>query len=322
MRIKDTTIQTMNRLGKARIPFVFILDFNGQNNIVLPLEDIDPNWILYDFQGKTNSQKYTSSKVAQIKPEMISFENYQHKFNKVMQEIQLGNSYLTNLTICTPIQLNCQLVDVFYQAKAKYKVYLKDNFTCFSPEIFIQIKNNRIFSFPMKGTIDARIDNASQILLNDPKEMAEHYTIVDLIRNDLNIVGTQTKVDRFAYLDKIQTSKGPILQMSSQISADLPNTWNQNIGDIFQDLLPGGSITGSPKIKTLEIIEKSEAYNRNYYTGICGIFDGNTLDSGVMIRFIEQEQQQFFYKSGGGITALSIAQKEYQEIQQKIYIPI
>lgn len=322
MRIKDTTIQTMNRLGKARIPFVFILDFQGQNNIVLPLNDINPQEILYQFDGVTNSQNPNKQISIELIPDAISYQQYLEQFEKVMQQIKIGNSYLTNLTIATPVSINCSLKDVFYQAKAKYKLYLKDQFTCFSPEIFVQIKDNTIYSFPMKGTIDANVPNASEVLQNDPKEKAEHYTIVDLIRNDLSIVGKNTKVDRFAYLDKIQTSKGAILQMSSQISADLSENWQDKIGDIFNSLLPAGSITGSPKIKTLEIIKQSENYSRNFYTGVCGIFTGTCIDSGVMIRFIEQNNNEFVYKSGGGITFSSIPEKEYQEIQQKIYIPV
>jgi para-aminobenzoate synthetase component 1 len=85
--------------------------------------------------------------------------------------------------------------------------------------------------------------------------------------------------------------------------------------------LPAGSISGAPKPKTLEIIKKIEDYERGFYTGICGYFDGNALDTGVMIRFIEQEGDQLFFKSGGGITSFSDAKTEYQEMIDKIYLP-
>jgi len=85
--------------------------------------------------------------------------------------------------------------------------------------------------------------------------------------------------------------------------------------------LPAGSVSGAPKHKTLEIIKKAENYERGYFTGVCGYFDGKNLDSCVMIRFIEQKNGLVF-KSGGGITANSIAQNEYQELINKVYVPI
>ena len=94
------------------------------------------------------------------------------------------------------------------------------------------------------------------------------------------------------------------------------------MGDIIFTLLPAGSISGAPKNKTVEIILETEQYDRNYYTGIFGVFDGNNIDSGVMIRFIEQTPDGLVYKSGGGITALSNMDDEYNEIINKIYVPI
>jgi para-aminobenzoate synthetase component 1 len=87
------------------------------------------------------------------------------------------------------------------------------------------------------------------------------------------------------------------------------------------ELLPAGSISGAPKEKTVEIIKQTETYKRGYYTGICGIFDGQNLDSGVMIRFIEKQGSQYYFKSGGGITVNSIAEEEYHEMIQKVYLP-
>ena len=110
--------------------------------------------------------------------------------------------------------------------------------------------------------------------------------------------------------------------MSSKISGELPENYNECIGDILIKLLPAGSISGAPKKKTLEIIDEAEQYKRGYYTGIVGIFDGQNLDSGVMIRYIEQTPEGMIYKSGGGITAQSNVDEEYQELIDKIYIPI
>ncbi|WP_413513460.1 aminodeoxychorismate synthase component I [Myroides odoratus] len=322
MGIKDTIISSMNELGKARKPFLFFVDYQGEIGQVIPLDAIDADEILYHFNTKTNHKEQVEFQIPQLSAHPIPLEAYQQKFDQVVEQIQKGNTYLMNLTVSTPVDLQGTLRDVFCASKAKYKLWVKSEFVCFSPEIFVQIKANRIYSFPMKGTINAAIPKAEELILQDEKETAEHYTIVDLIRNDLNIVSKNVRVDRFRYLDKLQTSKGELLQMSSQISGDLPEGWQDTLGDRLAKLLPAGSITGSPKAKTIQIIEAVEGYARNYYTGICGLFDGDSLDSAVMIRFLEQQGDQFFYKSGGGITFASEVEKEYEEILQKIYIPI
>lgn len=199
---------------------------------------------------------------------------------------------------------------------------VKDSFTVFSPEIFVRIHQGRICSFPMKGTIDASIPDAAQLLINDPKEAAEHATIVDLIRNDLSMVANQVSVSRYRYIDTLRTNLGSILQTSSEIQGTLPDDYHAHLGDIIFKLLPAGSITGAPKKKTMQIIQEAETYDRGFYTGIMGYFDGENLDSAVMIRFVEQEGEKMYFKSGGGITCQSDVESEYNEMKQKVYVPI
>ena len=229
---------------------------------------------------------------------------------------------MINLTDKTRIETESSLVSLFEQSKAPYKLLYNDQFLVFSPEIFIQIKNKKIFSFPMKGTIDATTLNAKEKILNDPKELAEHVTIVDLIRNDISQVASNVRVERFRYVEEVKTHDRSLLQVSSEIVGDLPSDCASRIGDIIVSLLPAGSVSGAPKAKTLEIIREAEVVNRGYYTGVFGYFDGINLDSGVMIRFIEKDGDKLFYRSGGGITTQSNAKSEYQELIDKIYVPI
>jgi para-aminobenzoate synthetase component 1 len=197
----------------------------------------------------------------------------------------------------------------------------KDQFLVFSPEIFVQIKNNHIYAYPMKGTIDASVPEAEAILLNDAKELAEHVTIVDLLRNDLSQVSKNVVVSKFRYVDRINTNKGQLLQVSSEIAGELEHPFD-NLGTLILKLLPAGSVSGAPKRKTVEIIQEAEKEPRGFYTGIVGIFDGHQLDSGVMIRFIEKKDGRFFYRSGGGITTQSDCTAEFQEATDKIYVPV
>ena len=86
--------------------------------------------------------------------------------------------------------------------------------------------------------------------------------------------------------------------------------------------MPAGSISGAPKEKTVQIIQQAENQPRGYYTGVFGIFDGESLQSAVAIRFIEQTDNGLVFRSGGGITVQSDVQEEYRELIQKVYVPL
>ena len=249
----------------------------------------------------------------------------------------------------------------YLKEEAQNKAHLKEEnieenltpFVCFSPETFVRIKGGRIYSYPMKGTLDASLPNAEKQLMEDRKEAAEHATIVDLIRNDLSRVAEDVRVDKYRYIDVLHTNKGNILQTSSEISGRLPEDYPHHLGEILDAQLPAGSITGAPKDKTMQIIQEAEGYDRGFYTGIMGIYDQGELNSAVMIRFIEEEtspvdfeadgeknfkasegkgdeasegkgdeaSRKLYFKAGGGITSKSDCRREYEEVIQKIYLP-
>lgn len=319
----NSFFEQLNTFGKQGIPFVFLLDFEQKSPKVFPLSEVDTNQFLFNFNGVKNYDFYkTKDKLIQFKKSPVSFETYKKSFDIVQKHLRYGNSYLVNLTFPTPIQLNYTLKEIFYLSQAKYKVWVEDKFVCFSPEIFVKIEEGKISTFPMKGTIKSSLPNAYNTILNNKKEFAEHATIVDLLRNDLSQIAEKVEVKRFRYPDEIQTDSGEnLIQISSEITGNLPKDYPFQIGTILQKLLPAGSISGAPKNKTIEIIQESEIYQRGYYTGICGYFDGKNLDSGVMIRFIEKQDNKLIFKSGGGITAQSQVEEEYQEMLDKVYLP-
>jgi para-aminobenzoate synthetase component 1 len=316
-------IHKMNQLGSERIPFLFLIDFEVKNPLIFPFSNIDPDLLLFNINGIKNYKDVPpTDKKIQFEKFPDNFETYQKAFNTVKKNLKYGNSYLLNLTFQTSIHTNLSLKEIFHCSHAKYRIWYDDRFVVFSPEIFVQTKNNRIYSFPMKGTIDAAIPEAEKIIMQNQKELAEHNTIVDLIRNDLSMVSKKVRVDRFRYIDQIKSIDKDLLQVSSQISGDLDPDFHQRLGDIFSKLLPAGSISGAPKKKTVEIIKQAETYNRGYYTGICGYFDGRNIDSGVMIRFIKRTPEGFHYCSGGGITVNSQPEYEYNEMIDKVYVPV
>ena len=355
-----------------------LFDFEGRGNFSHARKETLKEEIL----KKETLKEEISETTWQIEPPL--YEDYERSFNIVKCNIMAGNSYLTNLTCRVLVSSNLSLEEIFHRAKGKYKLLLrrkrtqaeeKDHlkeeaqnkahlkeenieenltpFVCFSPETFVRIKGGRIYSYPMKGTLDASLPNAEKQLMEDRKEAAEHATIVDLIRNDLSRVAEDVRVDKYRYIDVLHTNKGDILQTSSEISGRLPEDYPHHLGEILDAQLPAGSITGAPKDKTMQIIQEAEDYYRGFYTGIMGIYDHGELNSAVMIRFIEEEtspvdfetdgeknfkasegkgdeasegkrdeaSRKLYFKAGGGITSKSDCRKEYEEVIQKIYLP-
>ncbi len=306
----------LNFYGEREEDILFIIDFEAKNFFISPIKSLPKN-ILFEMDAKAKK----SRKKIEYTKYPISFDRYKKAFFKVKEEIKKGNTYLLNLTFASKIKTNLSLKEIYTFSDAKYKLYFKDKFVCFSPETFIEIKNNKIYTYPMKGTIDAKIKNAKEKILNNQKEMAEHTMVVDLLRNDLSIVAKKVRVEKFRYIEKIRAGDRELLQVSSKISGELENNWNKRLGDILLSLLPAGSISGTPKKSTVEIIKKVENYDRGFFTGIFGIYEKKSLKSAVMIRFIEKIENEMFYKSGGGITIDSDLLSEYQELQDKIYVP-
>ena len=320
---KDRIIEKMNRLGHDKTPFLFLIDFEQESGYVIE-DSFNQSDILFSLNSISNSLSYSpnnNSRNPIIKPYPKSFEEYNNQFEIIKEALMDGDSFLANLTIKTKIDINLSLEEIFFRANSKYKLYIKDKLVSFSPECFVKIKDNKISTYPMKGTIDASIPNAEKVILADYKETCEHNTIVDLMRNDLNIIASNIRVEKFRYIDKLQTSRGDILQVSSEIVGDLDNDYNTRLGDIISKLLPAGSISGAPKTSTINIIQSSEKEKRGFYTGIFGFFDGKDLDSAVIIRYIEREKENYYFRSGGGITINSNPQEEYQETINKIYLP-
>lgn len=314
--------EELNSWGQQKVPFLFWIDFELEKPVAIPLGQVDSQKVLFDINGFTNAKPRTVKPGTSLKKKPISLSEYKNKFSKVFYHLNYGDSYLTNLTVKTEIESDRTLKDIFYLSRAKYKLMVNNQFLVFSPETFIQIRNGKIYAYPMKGTIDAGIPGAADLILNDVKEKAEHVTIVDLIRNDLSMVAANVAVTRFRYIDEIKTDTKNLLQVSSEITGDLPQNGLANLGDILVALLPAGSVSGAPKPKTITIIAQAEQEKRGYYTGVVGYFDGEKMDCGVMIRFIEKVGNKFFYRSGGGITTQSDADLEYQEMIDKVYVPI
>lgn len=314
----------MNNLAMQGVPFLFIIDYEGKRAVVEPENKVNANELKYCFNGKGNATQtaYPANKDIEWGIEPPTEAEYQHGFNIVRNAMLAGNSYLANLTCRIGLQTNLSLPDLYNAAEARYRLWMKDKLVCFSPETFVKIAQGEISSYPMKGTAEDLSPSSTEQLLANEKEAAEHATIVDLIRNDLSMVAYDVHVERYRYVERLNTHRGPLLQTSSEIRGRLMPHLMQRPGDVIFSQLPAGSITGAPKKKTVEVIAEAENYRRDFYTGVMGRWDNGELDSAVMIRFIDQCHGKLFFKAGGGITAKSNWKDEYHEVIEKVYAPI
>ena len=312
----------INNASSKGNPFFFAINYEMSEGLFIE-NPMSQSEILFHFNGTSNkSSTELSCQEAELVIYPISEQEYQSKFEVMQLGLKTGEIDVVNLTVRTPINTNIDCCEIFSRSRSPYRIYVPGKFVCFSPERFVKFKNGRISSNPMKGTIDTSVPNAEQVLLNDPKEITEHSITTQLIVEELKSVASNVEIKRFRYIDRIELANRTLLQVSSEIEGELPNNYMSRMGDILFSLLPAGSVTGSPKTKAEEYISQAESEPRGYYCGIAGYFDGQILDTTVLIRFIEIDNGNIFFRSGGGITSDSICEKEYQEVLNKIYLPI
>lgn len=274
-----------------------------------------------------NNSKNTFKLKNAIQPRW-SKEQYFDAFYKIQEYIKAGDCYQINLTqefktSFTGLLLN-KAEDLWNLTNAPYAGYLKlDQFELLScsPELFIEFNQNKqIKTRPIKGTMP-RYENiekdfiSKQTLKNSQKDQAENVMIVDLLRNDLSIYANTGSV-KTTQLFEIE-SFNQVHHMVSEIVATLKDDINPM--QMLLSALPGGSITGAPKIRAMQIIEELEEEARGAYCGTLGYFNvDGTGRWNILIRSFQQYQNQLSLWAGGGITIASNAEAEYQESLDKI----
>ncbi|WP_455250631.1 aminodeoxychorismate synthase component I [Porphyromonas sp.] len=316
-------LEQMNEASLRGEAFFFALDFELQEALfdLRPLEQRAPRYF-FSLPGYSTPSPGVEARRLDLVPTAEPLERYRERFATVHAGLMHGDSFLVNLALRTPVALEASLEEVYVTSRADYRLLVPGRFVSFSPECFVRLEGERLSTYPMKGTIDARLPDAAERLRSDYKESCEHHTIVDLMRNDLSRVAERVRVERFKYLTELTTSRGPLLQMSSEVVGRIDRS-ALRLGDLLLELLPAGSISGAPKGATLELIRSAEGRPRGFYTGVWGYFDGERLDTAVLIRYLEYEAEtgRYYYRSGGGITINSQAEDEWRECLQKIYIP-
>ena len=258
--------------------------------------------------------------------EEVEAPAYQEAIETIHHHIRQGDTYQVNYTVQLSQELKSDPFAIYnrlvVEQKAHYNAFIQHDdvsILSISPELFFEQDDRLLTTRPMKGTTCRGLTNQADLqeaawLKADPKNRAENMMIVDLLRNDMNRISEigSEQVTRLCQVEQYST----VWQMTSTIESRLRS--EIDLLQTFRALFPCGSITGAPKISTMEIIQKTEKAPRGVYCGTIGILlpRGKRIFN-VAIRTLQMQGGQAIYGVGGGITWDSKWESEYQETKQK-----
>ena len=302
---------------KSKTPWVQAWVFKDVQK--LSKEDVN-QWL------KTQTNQAIDAPVIQKTRSSIAQEQFESDIAKIQELIKSGDTYQVNHTYRIHGELSGSPLSAYEILRQKqpgpYGAYIEHPngwvLSC-SPEWFLQKTGNTLMTKPMKGTAKVG-ESSSEELHDDAKNRAENVMIVDLLRNDLSKISLPGSV-KVPNLFEVQ-QHGDVLQMTSTISSTSKE--NLRLKELLQAIFPCGSVTGAPKKRTMELIQKLESEPRNLYCGAIAWFDPSSqaglgdLGMSVVIRTLELEKNQHFQMGvGGGITIDSESADEWHECQTK-----
>ena len=281
---------------------------------------------LQDFFGDGNTTPAAPYTVQSDLLNHTGREQYEAAFDRIKHYIRDGDCYQVNLAQRFSVAVRGDSWSVYRQLR-------KSNpapFACFfrleqgsvlssSPERFILISNDQVETKPIKGTIRRSVyayeDKAlAEQLLESEKDRAENLMIVDLLRNDIgkNCETGSVMVPRLFALESFATVHHLVSTVTGRLAS------GKHALDLLRGAFPGGSITGAPKLRAMQIIEELEAFRRTVYCGAIGYigFDGN-MDTSIAIRTLVHKNGRIYFWAGGGVVADSQPESEYTECYTK-----
>lgn len=342
LQLLQSTLENW-KSNSDQIAAIGYLSYDFKNFIFphIPFKSIKSKKPFFWF-GKPSMIKHFDC-ISNIEPKLNTQNNYiKNKLTKseyfnnlqiIKKYLSDGDIYQVNYTYPKMFRVYDNPLDIYLYLSwyiiPRRGFYLSNksrSILSFSPEEFIKVyfDNNKkiIHTYPMKGTRPEGKDEFERRknideLKNSNKDRAEHLMIVDLLRNDLGKICEFDSI-KVNNLYGIQTYES-VHHMVSEIKGKLKNDINET--DIFTALFPGGSITGAPKERAMQIIDQLESYNRDIYTGALGyITKSGEMDFNIAIRTINIENQNSTYPVGGGIVWDSDSQNEWDETQLKAEI--
>lgn len=308
----------------------FVIDHASQKTSLVywsPISTTPEKELVEIFNASLNTNTVRTQSFSLTHPFKQRWEEleYKHRFDKVIDYIKNGDCYQINLTQ----QFNASYTGSELDAYHKLKRTAEVPYACFfehpyfslasaSPEQFIQCESSLVTTKPIKGTQprheNPKVDELNrQILINSLKDKAENLMIVDLLRNDISKNTKQVTVDKLFEIESFPT----VHHLVSTISATLNK--NTSPFELFLDCFPGGSITGAPKIRAMQIISELEEQPRGFYCGSVFSYSSNNIfRSNILIRTFTFKDREVSCAAGGGITIDSLCESEYQESLDKI----
>ena len=312
--------------NNLKLPEIYFLAFNKYKNA--NLRDIKS---LLAKNTKPNNQKQTHETKQTIFSPTMPFREYQASYKKIKNYIREGDIYQINLTHRLKAETNIPSKQLFLNIirdnPVDFLTYIEgDNFEILSasPERFIRIKNRKIETCPIKGTrprgeTDKKDKELRQDLIKNEKEAAELNMITDLLRNDMGKVCEigSVKVTGKRIIKKCPTVWHTFSKIVGKIKPNITEV------EVLISMLPGGSITGCPKKRAIEIIDELEQGTRSVYTGVIGYINPigtsprQDLDFSIAIRTIIKKGKKLYLQVGGGIVTDSKEEAEYKETLDK-----
>ncbi|MDT9587103.1 MAG: aminodeoxychorismate synthase component 1 [Candidatus Arsenophonus melophagi] len=306
--------------------WALIVDHHKKIVTLLSYQNVKNRLVWLENQTKVHTEKF---QMCEAWESNMSEQQYRRKIDQIHQYLRDGDCYQINLAQRFKAKYKGNEWEAFLKLnqnnQAPFSAFVRLEQNCvlsFSPERFLQLHKKSIQARPIKGTLPRLLnvdekEDQEQItcLKSSIKERAENVMIVDLLRNDIGkvaIPGT-VSVQELCVVESFPA----IHHLVSTIVAKLPDHYHA--ADLLRACFPGGSITGVPKIRSMEIIDELEPHRRHSYCGSIGYISFcGTMDTNINIRTLLTENQYFYAWAGGGIVVDSTAKKEYQETFDKL----
>ncbi len=298
-------------------------DNNTKQYTIYYLDEVDISDLEEVFEKKIH-ENTTYETMDLVKT--VTKEEYADSFNEIKDMIERGDVYEVNLTQQFIVNTTKTKFDIYKKLrevnKADFMGYMDFGEYCVlssSPERFFNCKDGKIQARPIKGTIKRSDDleedeKLKNTLLNSQKDISELLMIVDLMRNDLGM-SCDAKTIKAISNYSLETYEN-VHHLVATIEGNLRK--DQDVFELIKNIFPGGSITGAPKLASIEAIDKVEKFNRNVYTGSLGYISFNqNCDFNILIRTILKIGEHCYFSGGGAITWDSDLDNEYEETIQK-----
>lgn len=308
--------------------WAFIVDHAKKTTQVVSIKSEPEHraWVQLLLQKKSITPSPPFRLITPFKSNLTETE-YAHAFEKIKQYLLAGDCYQVNLAMRFSAVVEGDPWFAYQKLRTMHPAPFSGYFEIpevtllsFSPERFLKIQNRRVITCPIKGTrprdADVRQDRQQKKeLRTSQKDQAENVMIVDLMRNDLGrtCIPGSIQVPRLFEVQSFSSVHHLVSTVTGMLDAPYDAI------DLLKAAFPGGSITGAPKVRAMEIIAELEPHARTLYTGSFGYlsFDGK-MDTNILIRSLIHHQNHLYAWAGGGIVADSVCAQEYQEIYDKI----